>query len=126
MNYKQFLFFVSGCLLFQSFWMRDFSLDHTVYLPLLYHDITISGYHWLLLSYLYDLIGCGIVAYSLRSYIWLIPYLLADSLVFYAWHLWFISQLSVYAYGIIWNDLLYFVMLPSIGFIIFYKSFKAK
>ena len=112
-KYKPFLWLIAGILLFQSFWMRDFSYQSVVTLPFWITDYTISGYNWYLLSLIYEYIGLTILLVTgnrLTSYIFVI-FLLSDTALFVNYRL-NLSNLALY--GLIWNDILYLIMLPSL------------
>lgn len=111
---------VSGWVIFQAFWNRDFSFFNTVTLPFINNNYVISGLQWYYLSVLDLIIGISLNTVGLKwvfkpniknfyPFVWLI---VPETILLL--NRWF--NHNIFTYGLIWNDILYFVELPILLF----------
>lgn len=110
-----------------AFWNRDFSAFNPVELPLIYTDVSISGANWFILSLIQEWIGYSIIVLGLEiyssknrgAYALFILIAMCDILLIFNYIINAGPNLSLY--GIVWNDILYFVMIPTLIIILLKK-----
>ncbi len=116
----------------QGAWVKDFAQYDVVNLPLLFITLRTTGLQWYTVGLTDDIGGLmlnvvGIYLlryYSKSSFIGLIKrpyfvvtiaaYMAFDFLSFYFYLLYTYGHVSITAYGYVWNDSEYFVMLPML------------
>ncbi len=136
---RQFYFIVALAMAFigawinaQGQWVKDFSYNRVVNLPLLFYNFSTSGAAWYSVGFFDDLLGTGmnvigiIMAkrYSqlnlsiLKSrYLFLVflgAYILLDMFNYGLFLEYYYGSLSIVIYGQAWNSILYFMMLPML------------
>ncbi len=114
----------------QGGWVKDFSYQKTVVLPLLFHNYTTSGFSWYLVGIFDDLGGffsnligiygfrriskLDVLSVYSRKY-FLIPvavYLITDFFAFLNFNNYYSGVTTLSDYGLYWNILQYFIMIP--------------
>lgn len=116
--------------IFIAFWNRDWSFSAVVGLPFIYHNLSISGYNWFRLSILQEYVGyliliVGLELYTIknRKIYLLFPVLVSSDIILWINYK-FVLPLSLFVYGLVWNGVLYFVMIPITAIIVIKKSKK--
>lgn len=115
----------------QGGWVKDFSYHRVVVLPFLFKNYTTSGLDWYFAGIADDIVGLlgnliGIYGFkrfirirSLNIYsrrFFLIPitvYLVIDLIAFWNFYSYWTGFTSISLYGIYWNFIQYFGLLPS-------------
>ena len=115
----------------QGGWVKDFSYHRIVVLPFLFHNYTTTGFEWYVAGVFDDLLrfSANLVEiygfkklsgirdldiYSRRYFaIPVVVYLLADLVAFLNFNNYYSGITSISDYGIYWNVLQYFIMVPA-------------
>lgn len=98
-------FWLSGMLLFQAGWMIDFSHTTAVYLPLVVTTITIPGKVWYAIALLYEVWSLVLISnVALSKYGVMCLFGITLQTVNYI--------ITAQYYGLVWNDIFYFIILP--------------
>lgn len=119
-HYKLLVWAFSFGLLFQAWWMRDYSVAQYVALPLFYTSGHILGTKWFELSVILEGIALVMMFISIHKIIKLkalfplLFYIAGDFVAIVSFFLYKKSQMTITTYGIIWNDMLYLIMIPAI------------
>lgn len=114
-------------LLMQGFWSQDFSANSVVIAPAIFFDIAVSGKLWFLGSIITELSGYLINSFALRmltdkaNWVFLLYIPIAALYIILVLNYILILPKSLYEYGIIWNDVLYFFILPIFAVINLFK-----
>lgn len=114
----------------QGGWVKDFSYQKTVVLPFLFENYTTTGFAWYLVGLFDDLLGfsanlvgiygfrritdIGVLSIYGRKYFILpiVAYLITDLFAFLNFRNYYAGITSLSDYGLYWNILQYFVMIP--------------
>lgn len=130
----------------QGGWVKDFSYHRTVVLPFLFHNYTTTGFNWYMAGIFDDILGftttligiygfkklAGVEILDLyeRRY-FLIPvvaYIVADAVAFLNFNNYYTGVTSLSDYGIYWNILQYFILVPAMimadSLLILYRTKK--
>lgn len=116
----------------QGGWVKDFAFNKTVVLPFLFKNYYTSGFIWYLVGIFDDIFGLilnvlgflllrksGILSKFARfkKNIFVLPlivYILLDIIAFINFNLYYSGSVSLNNYGLYWNIIQYFGMLPAL------------
>lgn len=119
-KYKSLAWAFSFGLLFQAWWMRDFSASYYVGLPLFYKSGMVLGTEWFFMSMCVEIIALIMMFASQYDKLHLnllypmLFYVAGDIIAIVSFFQYKAFHMALATYGIIWNDALYFIMIPAI------------
>jgi hypothetical protein len=115
----------------QGGWVKDFAFSKTVELPFLFKDYYTSGFNWYMVGIVDDLVGFALniagfiilrrsglfsrfARFGKNAFILpLAVYLFLDAVAFLNFTVYYSGMRNISTYGIYWNIIQYFGMLPA-------------
>lgn len=119
--------YIGLILISSALWNIDFSVNTYVGIPLVYHGFIIAGVQLYMLSFILIFIISFVFLWLNKSYhLLLFLFVFAISLNFILFISFKFNYLSIYYYGLEWNDILFFIAYPALVLFLFLNSYKRK